>query len=451
MGKGPRMDTTFKVSFSELVTLAVETGRTNYLTTIPEKLLSKENTLEKDIVDFIEWCGNEGFVPTIERLEEKTKYRYTACDLPIEQAYLSFCKTRQQEVFVTETNAFMEDNEKNERDRLDGVVEFVKQLTRETEPVNPRVINYNTHSRASYNKTVYRTSTFVPFMDECTKGLIGGDFVVFMGAMKSGKSTLIKMMARAAYANGENVVFCSQEQSPESMSQQMDLESLGYAARSTREKLSDEMMNKLLEVETKNKKRDNKMFITPQVTSVAQLDSYVKSLGVPVHKIFIDGLNLMSSYGDTFGSLAQVCSDLKSYAINKDCIIVAVTHGNRNSIGKQDLDMTQVAGSIMIPAYSDFFIGLAPLEEKGTKRTLMQMIASRWGGHDMRICITEIIAKDNTRQMQFADVDPEWNPNESNLSLAMKEIKALKSSIEDEMLLEDVSHDSVDEQGNVRL
>lgn len=420
----------FNVTFTDLMTAVLTSGKSSYILNMPDILLTTEYEIKAK--KFIAECANNGFVPSVNRFKEVFNFSEGPNDLPIDVVYQQFGRQRAEVVLITKTQEFMVNNKKNNKPELEGLLKFNEEITRQLRLPDPKVVDYNKISRASYINTNYRSKFGVPYMDDYTNGLIGGDFVAVIAPPKAGKTVLLKTLIAAAFKQGENIIVCSQEQSPISLAQQLDMESLGMSSKSIRGGIDEEMMAKLVEVEKAARNRKNKMFITPKIGSVAELDSYIKALGVPVHKVFIDGLNLMAAYGDMYNNLSQACADLKAYANAHNLIVIGVSHTNRGSVDKEELSSADIAGSFMISGYVDFLMGLVPVEIDGQRSSLLHMVDSRWDGHDMRILLTEVTIKSlNSRYIEFGKIDPSWRPDESSVGYALRQAQQLRQSLND--------------------
>lgn len=416
----------FSVSFSELLTLCLKHGATHHLTRLPKILLSD---FQKEVVEFLSYCADLGFCPTIEQVQENHVFVPKEPNFSLEVAYDNFTKSIREKYVATKQFEFMEKNRAEGKPEYDGLVDFLRNLFDKTAIPSAKMISYKDFDRSIYDHDILSMSWGIPFFDPLTNGLVGGDFIVILAATKTGKTTLIKLAAQSAFEHNETVMFCSQEQSVLRMAQQFDMQKMGKVHSSLRHGIDEETKQALQEVQKRVRTKSSNIYITPQVKSVAQLHEFIASCEVKPTKIFIDGLNLMQeSHGDnSYSSLAQVSANLKEYANEHNICIIAVTQTNRGGAKAGDMvDATSIAGSFAIAMFADVMIAMTPKPENIGTGTLnhvyIRTILHRHGeAGEVKIRMTPIYDKIHGKfTIEFAELDPNWSPEQTNISFSAK-------------------------------
>lgn len=418
----------FNVSFSDLLTLTLEKGATHYITRLPKVLLTD---FEKQVQAFLHTCADSGFCPTEAQVKENFNVLLKPQNLPIDVVYHNFTTQARERYLAEKQIEFMEDNKRQGKGETEGLIDFINETISKTAIPSPEIISYKEFDRTIYQADILSLQWHIPFFDELTNGLVGGDFVVILAATKTGKTTLIKLAAQAAFEHNEAVMFCSQEQAVVRMAQQFDMQRLGKIHSSLRHGVDEKTQHELAELQKalRKKKRDSNIYITPQVKSVAQLHEYISSCEVKPTKIFIDGLNLMQgNHSDnSYSSLAQVSADLKEYANKHNICIIAVTQTNRSGAKAGEMvDATAIAGSFAIAMFADVMIAMTPKPETIGSQKLphvwIRTILHRHGeAGGVNIRMTPHYDKERDKfTVEFAELESDWSPETTNITYAAK-------------------------------
>lgn len=416
----------FAVSFSEILTLCLNKGATHHLTRLPKVLLSD---FQKEVVDFLSYCANLGFCPTIEQVQEHHHFLPKEPNFSLEVAYDNFTRTIREKYVTAKQMEFMEKNRSEGKSEYDGLIEFLRELFDKTAIPSVKMISYKDFDRSIYEHDILSLSWHIPYFDSLTNALVGGDFIVILAATKTGKTTLIKLAAQSAFEHDETVMFCSQEQSVLRMAQQFDMQKMGKIHSNLRHGIDEDTKQELAKVQKQVRTKSSNIYITPQVKSVAQLHEFIASCQIKPTKIFIDGLNLMQeSHGEnSYSSLAQVSASLKEYANEHNICIIAVTQTNRGGAKAGDMvDATSIAGSFAIAMFADVMIAMTPKPENigtGTiNHVYIRTILHRHGeSGEVKIRMTPIYDKIRGKfSVEFAELDPSWSPEQTNISFSAK-------------------------------
>lgn len=426
------------IKFSQILTKALTEKKPSHVTWIPKCLL-KDNELK--YVASLQEAMDKGYIPTIETFKEMHRFLPMESEIPLDVMYEMFTTQRRDEYIAAQTKELIEKNQNDGKSPYEGMATAQQAWLEKTTIISPEVVNYGKLNRETYLSNVYRSSFHIPFFDEMSQGLQGGDFIVFMAPTKSYKTTLLKLAAQRAFFKKENVLIASQEQSVTSLAQQLDMQALEKSHSRLRAGIDETQLQELKTLEQKYKKYQNNLWIIPQIRSVAELHGYLVSFNSTdekdkVRKVFIDGLNLMQGdSADSFTSLQKVCADLKSYAIKNNIIIIVVTQTNRDgyksntSVGAQ-----HIAGSFAIAQYSDILIALTPITENGEIYVYIRPILNRHGDLKTKISMHVSYTKDGKFSLSFAPLDPEWEPDQPFISYTAA--KELKMKLKEELGLE---------------
>ncbi|RTK99346.1 MAG: hypothetical protein EKK57_09735 [Proteobacteria bacterium] len=409
-----------EIKFAELLTAALANKNPQYVTRLPQCMLHEN---EKKQVAYINECLEQGWVPSLETFKRNFRFIEMTTEIPADVLYMEFATARRDAYLAEQIAEFVEENKKQNKSPYQGLADFQLKLLDKTVISSPKIIDYGELPRESYISNVYRSKYYVPYFDEISDGLQGGDFVVIMAGTKGYKTTLLKELTRAAWFNGEDVVFCSQEQAPLSLAQQLDMQNLGKTHSTLRKGINDTQLKELQGFQQKvRKERGNKLFITPPVKSVRQLHEYVVSLNRPVRKIFIDGLNLMQGdFSDSYNSLQKVCSELKSYAIEHNLIIIAVTQSNREGYkSSMNMGAQHIAGSFAIAMYADIMLALSTIEEDNKPYVYTRPILNRHGDLSRKILMMPRYTPDGKAWVDFDLLPKDYNPDEAVISVLSK-------------------------------
>lgn len=418
----------FNVSFSDLLSATLEKGATHYITRLPKVILTD---FEKDVQTFLKTCADNGFSPTLDQVKEHFNVLAKPSKLPIDIIYHNFTIQAREKYLAEKQIEFMENNRRQGKGETEGLVEFITETLSKTAIPSPEIISYKEFDRSIYQADILSLKWHIPFFDNLTNGLVGGDFVVILAATKTGKTTLIKLAAQAAFEHEETVMFCSQEQAVVRMAQQFDMQKLGKIHSSLRHGVDDAVKEELAQLQKRLRTRssNSNIYITPQVKSVAQLHEYISSCEIKPTKIFIDGLNLMQgNHSDnSYSSLAQVSADLKEYANKHNICIIAVTQTNRSGAKAGEMvDATAIAGSFAIAMFADVMIAMTPKPETIGSQKLphvwIRTILHRHGeAGGVNIRMTPIYDKVREKfTVEFAELEEGWSPETTNITYAAR-------------------------------
>lgn len=439
----------FDVSFSELLTATLDKGATHYITRLPKTLLTD---FEKKVQEFLKTCADNGFSPTMSHVKEHFNILEKRTKLPIDVVYYNFTLQAREKYLAEQQIEFMEANRKNGKGDTEGLVDFITELVNKTAIPSPDIINYKEFDRGIYEKDILSLKWHIPFFDNLTNGLVGGDFIVILASTKTGKTTLIKLAAQFAFENDETVMFCSQEQSVLRMAQQFDMQKMGKIHSNLRHGVDEQTKNDLAALQTKlrTKKSNSNIFITPQVKSISQLHEYISSCEVKPTKIFIDGLNLMQGNhtDNSYSSLAQVSAELKEYANKHNVCIIAVTQTNRSGAKAGEMiDATSIAGSFAIAMFADVMIAMSPKPETiGNKKlphVWIRTILHRHGeAGNVNIRMTPIYDTERDKfTIEFAELEEGWSPETTNISYSARKSFIAQLEAQTGMVWNELSED----------
>ncbi len=410
-----------EVTFTQLLTAALEQSKTQHITQIPKVIL---RDTEITYVKFIQDCLDSQFIPSIDTFRKENTFLPEPSEIPIDKLYEWFTEERRNEWMVDTLVDFTEKNVANGKPSHYGFVAEQKRLTDITVIPSPQVIDYKRLNREQFDVNVYRTSFFHSEFDRMTNGLNGGDFVVLMAGTKGLKTTLLKKFTELAFwRGGENVVFASQEQAVLSMAAQFDAQYTNTAHNELRKGVTPEQMERFHIVQERMAKMPNEFFITPKISTVQQLHEYIASLPVKPKRIFIDGLNLMKGNTGEEGhvSLERTCDQLKDYAVKHDLVIIAVTQANRSGYTSGgEMGAQHLAGAFAIAMYADLLIALTPHDDNGRLWTFCRPILNRHGGLNVKLGL-EAIYKNGKYRLDIHTLPDDFELESANMQAAIRQ------------------------------
>lgn len=399
------------VNFSQLVTQSINESTSYLITRIPNWFLKP---VELEILEFVRMCNKSGFIPTLERMKEQLNFIPQPIEVPAQTAYMAFMSNRRDELIATEINEYAHKN------GVENIYSLLETLKNKYAILQPDVLDYSEVNRDELLKTVYRSKYYIPYMDEWTNGLQSGDLITVLGGTKCYKTTWLKDALLGAVLAGENCLFVSQEQSPKKMVLQFDATMTGLSHSVFRGELNDFIYNKIKKAEKKSKGDIGKLLITPRIADVTALREYVASVPFKIHKIMIDGYNLMTGgSSDGYSSVAQNMADLKPFLEDKEIISIGVTQKNRSgNSGKTSGEVADVGSSIAIALYSDAMINMKPINTQLPNQPIdfyvyMNPVLNRHGPTNPKMAYLPIYEGDRyyTRYIKF---HPDYDPDGAN-------------------------------------
>jgi Replicative DNA helicase len=205
-------------------------------------------------------------------------------------------------------------------------------------------------------------SGFVPF-DDRYGGWRPGNFVVFGGRAKSGKSTMLLLSAIAAWQSGKKIMFVSFEMSEEEQAERLDAIEAMVSHTALRE--GSLPPAKLRQVERAVRAMEvypSFWLLTDPDTAttpsgiLAQVDIYQPDI------VFVDGLYMMSDdRGEDPGSdkaLRHICEAFKFGAMKRKLPIVSTTQMLQSKMRGEEVELYSFGYSSGMAQWADVLIGV---------------------------------------------------------------------------------------------
>lgn len=217
--------------------------------------------------------------------------------------------------------------------------------------------------------------TGFPSLDSATQGWQGGNFIVFYGVAKSGKSTLLLNSAMACHRHGRRPMFVGYEMS----NREQEERHHAFFAGINFERLRAGRLN--VPEEKKLRRALNQLqsmepfHLSTDAMGTATVDALVsKATQLQPSAIYLDGVYMMD---DNLGgeprmspqALSNICQALKAAAMTLDIPIICTTQALESKLGKGGrLTSASVGYSSAFAQYCDVLVGVEQTEEPQIQR-----------------------------------------------------------------------------------
>ncbi len=367
---------------NELFTRTIEENFTNLLAQFPDELLTEE---EREITDFILLYAREHEkTPSVKRVMEdfstfipfKWESSKWETDPPpfgdvfkqtVQRKLLAFSERKLKEVQFGI--------------RKDGVVSY-----------------------SSFDRSLYlrRSSMNLPFniINRHIGGISNGDFMLIVGRLGTGKSTVAQHIAKRTWEEGKRILFVSAEMLGVDVFSRIDAMVGGFNPldlRSVDGTVSSKLEKVLATVYKKAKDALGEIIVPrTRLLTPQQIASFAKNLAVDL--IIVDGAYLLQPSGGGYTSkwekVATVSNELKQVALDLNLPMVATAQIKRGADGSDGYDPEDIALSDSLGQDSDFVIAIYPNKTiKG--RAELQLIKNRYGS----TCATQIFVNHDTMEV----------------------------------------------------
>ncbi len=225
----------------------------------------------------------------------------------------------------------------------------------------------------------HRKEEKIPFdleiLNKITRGgLPNKSLLCFLAATGVGKSLVMCHQAASAMTQGKNVLYITLEMAEERIAERIDANLLDVDISEITKLNKVEFDSRLSKVKSKS---HGKLVIKEYPTSSAHVGHFEHLLeelkikkGFKPDIIFIDYINLCASKRYKEGSNANsytiiksIAEELRGMAVVQNCPVVTATQVNRSGMGDADIDLTNTAESIGLPATCDLMLALISTEE----------------------------------------------------------------------------------------
>lgn len=427
-----------KATWAMLVTESLLQQKTQFINRIPRTLLKG---VELEQLDYLETCSRDGYIPKLDTFKEDNIFLAQPSELPLSVLHDNFTKRRRNEVMAEGLQLHLEEN-----GDVDGITEAMQVIFEKTRIPNPAIIDYGKFDRTQLDRDIYRIATGISFFDDIFGGVLkGGEIVTLMAGTKVGKTTTLRLLAEMMFWGNDEVEWCpgvpvmihSMEMSTENMLELMDYQRIGRNPAKSRAGISKEIMEEMIEVQKMVNGLQQRMFITPTVSTAQEIKDYYYSCEVKPKVIFVDGFNILGKGGDnSFGSIGAEMKELKEFAIKENLVIIGVIQMNRDGIKKgMEVDHTSISGSIAVAFYTDFLLSLSrqnvilPGQNEPTPHTYFKPVLCRPTACDpSKHFLVEFRYTEDEYEPWFRELNPNWSPTEDSLFLDTSTLSQKKES-----------------------
>lgn len=367
---------------NEIITRAIEDLNVEILAQLPNEILTDE---EKDlIVGVQEYQRKHGSPASLKWVLKNhdwfIPFKFTPT--PTEPTPAPITAVLEDEIqrrllVLTETKLREIQNEMN----LTGKVPLGK--IKEIETLNVLTTGANKFSTFDRKKYFRRGVVHLPFkvIDSAMGGLANGDFLLLIGRLGTGKSTLAQHIAKVFWDEGKRVVFVSAEMLAEDVFAKLDAMVEGFNPNDLRKGSNPTIMKTLDSASLKAKSGSGEIIIPKQrIIEPARIGAFAKSINADA--IFVDGVYLLNpSIGHVSSKwerVAAVSNELKQVALDLELPLIGTTQIKRGASGSDGFDPEDISYSDALGQDADFIIANHPSKLIENQFEL-QLIKNRYG------------------------------------------------------------------------
>lgn len=367
-----------------MVTRCLEEGEVRWLGDIPAELLSTE---EKELVSFIlNYTRKNNATPSVKRVMEEFSWFIPFKFVPSawepsppplgdvhEQTIHRMLLNTSERILYDAMTTITRDGE--------VPLEMLREIDR-LHTMSKGVYTFSTFDRDLYFR---KKELDIPFklINDQIGGMSKGDFLLLVGRLGTGKSTIAQWFAKCAWEQAKTVLFISAEMLAADVFARIDA-MLGTFNPLMLRTGSNPEIEDLLDKAKKRAKSGKGEIIIPQsrLLSPAQIGAFAQNLNVDL--IVIDGVYLLHPNEGKFGSMyervRQVSNDVKQLALGLPVPIVGTAQIKRGVSGAGGYDPEDIAMSDALGQDSDFVGAIWP-NETVKNRMEIQLIKNRFGGN----------------------------------------------------------------------
>lgn len=322
-------------------------------------------------------------VDTVNSISELTTKNYN-----VQKTALDFCKIQRLKAVITKIQSKINKADPNVYDEVENLIKDAITYHEEHEAVE--LFN---DLESLFNDDVREPiTTGMPEIDKLLDGGLGkGEVGLLIMPTGVGKSTMLTMLASAAYTSGKNVLHVIIEGKREDIRVKHVTKALGYTKKEFKDN-RDEIVTFLRGME----KTSNKLHILKlptEGTTVSMIRKEIKKINSKNPKIdivlidYVDCIDLErdSRTNDELVNEGKIFRKLEALGEDFDIVVWTASQGGRGSISSELVSMDQIGGSIKKAQYAHFIMSIArTLAQKDTKTATVAILKSR-GGADGKV------------------------------------------------------------------
>lgn len=242
------------------------------------------------------------------------------------------------------------------------------------------VSRYSSFDRGSYFR---RKSMDIPFavINSHIGGLANGDYMLLVGRLGTGKSTIVQYVTSEIWQNGKKILFISAEMLPMDVFSRIDAMIGGFNPLALRSGKTTEMEGILKGVaRTASRGKGEILIPNSRILTPDQIGAFAKNLNVDL--IIVDGAYLLRPSTGGFSSkwekVAAVSNELKQIGLDLQVPLIATAQIKRGASGVEGYDPEDIAFSDALGQDADFVLALFP-NIVMKERMELQLIKNRYG------------------------------------------------------------------------
>lgn len=406
---------------NEIITRSLEEKESKWLAQFPPELMSEtEAELVNHILDF---TREYGVTPSVKAVMDKYEwffpFKWSPSSWEEEPPPIKvvFDQTVERRVVEIAEQRMAEASAKIKRE---GKVplEIFAEIER-LHTLSLGVSRYSTFDRDLYFR---RAAMNLPFkvIDTNMGGISKGDYMLIIGRLGTGKSTIAQWIAKHVWEDGGRILFISAEMLALDVFSRIDSMVGKFNPLELRLGRSEEMVDRLARTRGDVLLREGEIIIPRQrMITPAQIGGFARNLSVDL--IVVDGAYLLQPSEGKFPSkwerVATVSNELKQLALTMNLPLIATAQIKRGADGSKTYTPEDIAMSDALGQDADFVLAVYP-NPTIKERSELQLIKNRYG----TTCATQI----------YTDYDTMTITDESVSGLVgAKELAADEISIEE--------------------
>jgi len=374
---------------NELVTRSLEEKRTKYLGQFPAELLSEDEQLIFDYI--LEFSREYGSSPSVKMVMDHFDYfipfTFAASSWEAEPPTIRVVYDQ------TLSRRILEMSERKMRE-ADTIIKRESRVPLEIfaeieriHTLSMGVSRYSTFDRELYFR---RAAMNLPFkvIDANMGGISKGDYMLVIGRLGTGKSTIAQYIAKRVWEDGGRVLFVSAEMLSLDVFSRIDAMVGKFNPLELRLGKTSAMCDKLEAVHDDVRGHDGEIIVPRnRLISPAQIASFAKNLNVDL--IIVDGAYLLQpsegKYTSKWEKVATVSNELKQNALALNLPLIATAQIKRGADGAAGYTPEDIALSDALGQDADFVLAVYP-NKTIKERAELQLIKNRYGS----TCATQI-------------------------------------------------------------
>ncbi len=374
---------------NELLTRSIEEGEVGYLSEMPRELMTERET---ETVSFVlDYTRKHGKTPSLhlimETFETFIPFKFSASVFESEAPPLSrVFEEAIQNKLLRATERKLRVVKETMADSgivpLEELAEIEKLHT-----LTLGVSRYSTFDRDLYFR---RLAMNIPFklINAHIGGISNGDFMLIIGRLGTGKSTIAQHIAKAIWLEGKRILFISAEMLGLDVFSRIDAMVGRFNPLELRKGKTPLMADVLEKVHAKVAGEEGEIIIPKsRLMSPQQIAAFAKNLDVDL--IIVDGAYLLQPSEGRFTSkwekVATVSNELKQIALELDLPLIATAQIKRGASGEDGYTPEDIALSDALGQDSDFVLAVFPNPTEKEELEL-QLIKNRYGSN----CATKV-------------------------------------------------------------